>query len=222
MEAKKKPKSAERPKNRNARLSPETRREMIVSAAAQFFADNGLSGTLRSFAKDVGISPSLVFRYFPTKEHLIKAVYDDFILRQIDFKWLEPLTNSSRPIGTRLREFYRSYSEVANQETWVKIALYSGLASHGFRPYLNSYIESIIMTMAREVVAAQNRVDKEVNEEDVELIWHLHSTLNYALIRKYVHRSAPDLNIQRSIDIGLAHFLNGFDPPLTIQDEGAN
>lgn len=189
---------------------------MIVSAAAGFFADNGLSGTLRSFAKEVSISPSLVFRYFPKKDDLIKAVYDDFILHQINFKWLETLTDRTCSIGSRLREFYYAYSELADNETWVKVALYSGLASHGFRPYLNHYIDALIRTISGEIVAAREPAgSREVTNVDVELTWHLHSTLNYALIRKYVHRSAPNLNIQHVIDIALDHFLAGFEPPLT-------
>ncbi len=51
------------------------RQEQILQGAMQHFAQKGFRGTTtREIAQDLGISEALMFKYFPTKEALYRAI----------------------------------------------------------------------------------------------------------------------------------------------------
>ena len=57
------------------RLSMPERREQIVVAAMKCFADRGFEGTTtRMLARAAGVSEGLIFRHFPTKKSLYRAI----------------------------------------------------------------------------------------------------------------------------------------------------
>lgn len=57
------------------RLSTVERREQIVGAAMKCFADRGFAGTTtRMLARAAGVSEGLIFRHFPTKKSLYRAI----------------------------------------------------------------------------------------------------------------------------------------------------
>ena len=59
---------------RKERLSGEERRAQIIDAALRLFADKGFSGTrTREIAELAGISETLIFQHFKTKEDLYRA-----------------------------------------------------------------------------------------------------------------------------------------------------
>ena len=61
-------------KRRKERLSGEERRIQIIDAALGLFADKGLSGTrTKEIAEAAGISETLIFQHFKTKEELYRA-----------------------------------------------------------------------------------------------------------------------------------------------------
>jgi AcrR family transcriptional regulator len=57
------------------RLPSDERRDCILEAAVRVFAERGFHGaTTRELAKAAGVSEALMFRHFPTKEDLYKAL----------------------------------------------------------------------------------------------------------------------------------------------------
>lgn len=59
---------------RKERLSGEERRTQIIDAALRLFADKGFSGTrTREIAELAGISETLIFQHFKTKEDLYRS-----------------------------------------------------------------------------------------------------------------------------------------------------
>ena len=60
-----------------ARLSHDVRIEKITQAAARAFARTGFRGTrTRDIAREAGVSEGLVFKYFPDKKSLQKAILE--------------------------------------------------------------------------------------------------------------------------------------------------
>src|SRR6478735_468233 len=94
------------------RLSPDDRRKEFVAKATEFFSDEGFGGGTRDLARRLGVTQPLLYRYFPSKDDLIKEVYRTVYLEQIDNGWEAMLTDRSRPLRDRLLEFYRSYTNV--------------------------------------------------------------------------------------------------------------
>jgi AcrR family transcriptional regulator len=55
----------------------EDRREQIAAAALRVFAQKGFTrATNRDIAREAGITPGLIYHYFPSKEALLKAIVD--------------------------------------------------------------------------------------------------------------------------------------------------
>lgn len=64
-------------KQRAKRMAPEERRQQIVDAAIELIVANGHSGcTLEQVAQHAAISKPLVYKYFPNREALLKAILE--------------------------------------------------------------------------------------------------------------------------------------------------
>jgi AcrR family transcriptional regulator len=64
------------------RLPGQQRRPQIVAAARRLFARRGYDATTtREIAAEAGVSDALIYRHFPGKEALLRAVVDDGLTR---------------------------------------------------------------------------------------------------------------------------------------------
>lgn len=60
----------------------DARREEILNAAARLFARKGISGaTMADIAREADLSAGAIYRYFSSKEELLRAVFDDAAAR---------------------------------------------------------------------------------------------------------------------------------------------
>ena len=68
------------PASSGGRMPFNERRAQILAVATEFFAENGLTAQTRQLAEQCGISQRLLYRFFPTKEDLVREVYNQEIL----------------------------------------------------------------------------------------------------------------------------------------------
>ena len=62
------------------RLSSEERKQEIVSTAAHLFDQDGYSRTsMDDLAKTIGIAKPTLYHYFPSKDHILYDIHEDFI-----------------------------------------------------------------------------------------------------------------------------------------------
>src|SRR5205814_7404762 len=108
---KRKTRSTDNVRAKQKRLSPDDRRKEFVGKATEFFADEGFGGGTRDLARRLGVTQPLLYRYFPSKDDLIKEVYRTVYLEPLDTGWEKLLTDRSRPIRDRLQEFYNAYTK---------------------------------------------------------------------------------------------------------------
>src|SRR6202012_2797168 len=101
-----------RVRSKQRRLSPEERRQEFVAKATEFFAEEGFGGGTRDLARRLGVTQPLLYRYFPSKDDLIKEVYRTVSLEPLDTGWEKLLGDRSRALRDRLQEFYRGYTDV--------------------------------------------------------------------------------------------------------------
>jgi AcrR family transcriptional regulator len=99
-------------RGKQKRLPPDHRRREFVAKAAEFFSEQGFGGGTRDLARRLGVTQPLLYRYFPSKDDLIREVYRTVYLKPLDTGWEKLLTDRSRPIRDRLREFYNAYTNV--------------------------------------------------------------------------------------------------------------
>jgi AcrR family transcriptional regulator len=62
------------------------KKDLLMLTARRLFSENGFYGTATArIAKEAGVSNGILFHYFPTKEILIKALYNDVKDRIFDY-----------------------------------------------------------------------------------------------------------------------------------------
>src|SRR5258705_11133700 len=116
-----------RARAKQKRLSPDDRRKEFVAKATEFFSEEGFGGGTRDLARRLGVTQPLLYRYFPSKDDLIKEVYRTVYLEPLDTGWEGLLIDRTRPLRERLQEFYRNYTNVIFTRKSIRIYLYSGL-----------------------------------------------------------------------------------------------
>src|SRR6188474_2841063 len=113
--------SPKRARVKQKRLSPDDRRREFVAKATEFFSEEGFNGGTRELARRLGVTQPLLYRYFPSKDDLIKEVYRTVYLEPLESGWERRLTDRSRPIRERLQQFYNAYTDVIFTRTWLRI-----------------------------------------------------------------------------------------------------
>src|SRR3982074_1165248 len=83
------------------RLSPDDRRNEFVAKATEFFSEEGFGGGTRALARRLGVTQPLLYRYFPSKDDLIKEVYRTVYLEPLDPGWEKLLPDPSPPAPAR-------------------------------------------------------------------------------------------------------------------------
>src|ERR1700744_3561057 len=99
-----------RARAKQKRLSPEDRRKEFVAKATEFFSERGFDGGTRDLARRLGVTQPLLYRYFPSKDDLIREVYRTVYLEPLDAGWEKLLADRSKPLRNRMLEFYCAYT----------------------------------------------------------------------------------------------------------------
>lgn len=68
------------------RMSAASRRSSILTSSKALFAKRGLHGvSVSELAKACGVNAALLYQHFPSKEHLYRAVLDEFACTREDY-----------------------------------------------------------------------------------------------------------------------------------------
>ncbi len=198
---------AARSKSARRRLPPDERRRQIVDGAVAFFADVGIEGATRDLARRLGITQSLLFNYFATKEELLEAVYARVYLDRLSPDWPERLRNRSTPLRDRLLAFYTEYSKLIFEYEWMRIFMFSGLAGAALnRRYLDHLGEMILGPLLAELVETARRGPPPTMED----IWNLHGGIVYIGIRQHIYRMPCPEDASVAITRAVDRFLFAF------------
>lgn len=197
---------------RKKRLSPDDRRREFVAKATEFFSEEGFGGGTRALARRLGVTQPLLYRYFPSKDDLIKEVYRTVYLDPLETGWEKLLTDRTRPLRDRLQEFYRAYTDAIFTRKWLRIYLYSGLKGLDInRWYVGMVRDKILTRIIRECrhevgLAAHSKP----SAPELELAWVFHGGIFYFGVRKYIYESPVLEDKERIISDALDVFLAGF------------
>src|SRR5665213_421818 len=195
------------------RLSPDERRKEFVAKATEFFSEEGFGGGTRDLARRLGVTQPLLYRYFPSKDDLIKEVYRTVYLDPLDTGWEKLLADRSRPIRDRLQEFYISYTNVIFTRKWLRIYLYSGLRGIDInRWYVGMVRDKILTRIIRE---CRHEVGlpalTKPTAAELEMAWVFHGGIFYYGVRKYIYESVVLEDKEQMISDALDVFLAGFE-----------
>jgi AcrR family transcriptional regulator len=210
-------------RSKQRRLAPDDRRREFVAKATEFFSEHGFAGGTRALARSLGVTQPLLYRYFPSKDELIKEVYRTVYLDPLDTGWEQLLVDRSRPLRDRLQEFYRAYTDVIFTRKWLRIYLYSGLKGLDInRRYVAVVRDKILTRIIRECrheagLPAQARP----TASEIELAWVFHSGIFYYGVRKYIYEAPVLEDKERMIRDAIATFLAGYQDVFAQQNSRA-
>lgn len=189
------------------RLPPAERRQQIVDEAVRFFADVGLDGKTRELAGRLGVTQSLIFNYFATKDELIEAVYETVYIGRLSPDWPDRLTDRTVPLRDRLMAFYKEYSALIFEREWMRIFMFSGLAGSSLNHRYLMHLGDVIL---RPLLAETEALSRSAVRPTMEDVWNLHGGIVYIGIRQHIYRmpapASPDAEIARAIDRYLRFF----------------
>jgi AcrR family transcriptional regulator len=175
---------------RRRRFAPSEREEIIVREAIRYFAEVGMTGQTRELARRIGVTQGLLFRYFPTKNDLIKRVYREVYLGRWNPRWETELKDRSVPFAERLHRFYKEYSRTIAHYDWMRIFLFSGLAQTGIsRKYTILFRDRIILPLCHEVrheLGLPKVKDSEITVEELQVCWALNGSVSLLAQREFV------------------------------------
>ena len=200
-------------KPQRKRLKKGERRQKIIDDAVTFFAEQGFDASTRQFAEYAGITQPLLYNYFPSKEGLIRAVYEQVYVDQWRPEWEQILADRSRPLDDRLTDFYAAYVEIIHDPEWMRVYLQSGLKSLDInRWYIALVEERVIRRIVRELRATHGAPDESshpITPQEIEMVWTFHGGLFYHGVRREifaVERIAPS---QVAIEASIRMLIGG-------------
>lgn len=198
---------------------------MILANAAHFFATNGFSAPLRDLARNISVSPSLILRYFGTREELVRRVYDHVVWRRWNLEWSDVLHDRNVSLRERLKTFYRWFLEISDDYDYVRCGVYSGLEGEDVaKTHFEATIEKYLKVIAIELRAESGDTStRAVSPHELEQVWVLHSPFVHFLTRKHVHHRSALPGHEELVDVVVDTFLdsatpretNGSDDPST-------
>jgi AcrR family transcriptional regulator len=206
-------KSAAAPRNGATRLNPKVRKLQILEEASGFFADHGFQAGTPDLARRMGISQPLMYRYFPTKEKLLRDVYRHvFPVNNSWLEWERLLGDTSMPLRLRLVRFFEEYAEITWNYRVMRLLLWAGLS----RPDLSRHYTAALHGRIFPAIVRAVRVEcgrpaaAPIREDELEIVQALHGTMYHLLgIRRWIHTRRFKGDVRKAIALRVDLFLDG-------------
>ena len=195
------------------RLSGAEREKHIALEAGRYFAEVGFGGDTRELAKRLGVTQSLLYKYFPNKEALINRVYEEVYLGRWNPFWESILRDRSIPLEERLTRLYVEYAKAALTRDWVRIFMFSGLRGEDInRKYLNILRERILKPMAIELrheLSLPAIEEIPLSTSEIELVWSINARVFYFGQRQWIFDVPIEDDLDELIRMTIEHFMAG-------------
>lgn len=175
------------------RLSTEQREKQIVAAAISFFAERGFDGQLRDLAKNIGVTHTLLYHYFPTKQALIERVFSELVQNRWKPEWDVLIDSRSMAVPDKFLAFYSDYLETVLTYEFTRIVIYSGLNSAANeRFFLERFFEMLRERLFPRLIRETRRHHKintraKPTSREIELLVGLHGGIFYFALRRFVY-----------------------------------
>lgn len=210
-----------KPKRQNTRparhLRGEERERQILEGATRFFAEQGFGGQTRELSASLGITQPLLYRYFPSKRHLIERIFEELFVKRWDPRWKDLISDRAIPLERRIALFYTQFDERILNREWVRLFLFYGLGRYPYHKRVFRKLKSDVFTpLCLELRRAHGLPDAspdEVTRQEIEMVWELHGVVFYHRMRKHVYGVQVNASID-DIVANLLFYLDGAAPRL--------
>ena len=174
------------------RMNTADRKRQILDRAIQFFAKHGIDGQLRNLTKELGVTHTLLYHYFPTKEALIKEVYKEVFESRWKPEWEELLDDKQLSPEEKLNAFYLDYSNTVLTYDFVRILIFSGLSDHSISDRFFELLRSrLLPRLIRETRKYCDRSTRpKPTHRELEFLMGLHGGIFYIGMRRWIYGQA--------------------------------
>lgn len=195
---------ATRPARRRMGLAE--RERQIIEGAIQFFALHGFGGQLRDLARNIGVTHTLLYHYFPTKQALVDRVYLEVFEGRWRPEWETWLDDESVSIEDKLTAFYTDYVNNTLTRDFVRILVFSGLTDHTITNRFFSLLrERLFPRLIRETRLFRGVKSRaKPSKRELELLMGLHGGFFYISMRRWIYGQI----------VHSSQALNGYQEPL--------
>jgi AcrR family transcriptional regulator len=171
------------------RLSLVDRERQILSGAIQFFATHGLSGQLRDLAKSIGVTHTLLYHYYPTKQALLDRVYAEVFEGRWRSEWETLLDDPGLSPSEKLTAFYDDYTANILTREFVRILVFSGLSEHSITDrFFEMLRQRLFPTLIRETRKDRGAsLRARASKRELELLMGLHGGIFYISLRRWLY-----------------------------------
>ena len=195
------------------RLSRAEREQRIAQGAVKYFAEVGFGGDTRELAQRLGVTQSLLYKYFPNKEALINRVFEEVYIGRWNPFWESIIKDRTISLEERLTKLYIEYSKESLTRDWVRIFMFSGLRGEDInRKYLDilraKILEPIAIELRHELkLPSASKVPLKTAE--IELIWSINARVFYFGQRQWIFDVPIQDDLDELIRLTIAHFMAG-------------
>ncbi|WP_419760381.1 TetR/AcrR family transcriptional regulator [Acidisoma sp.] len=173
------------------RMTRSDREAQIVRGAIAFFADEGLGGNTRELAERLNITQPLIYKYFPTKNDLIERVFQEVFFDRFDPRWSDLITDGSRPIIDRLKQFYREYSQATYTYEWIRLYMSAALMGRDLNArYIGQVEQRILLPLCGEIriyCGLPGHSVIPISRTELDHVWIFHGGFFYYAMRKHIY-----------------------------------
>ena len=194
------------------RMAPGDRRAMILEQAAEFFASNGPAASTRALAQALGVTQALLYRYFPSKDALVRAVYRERFAARWDPSWSSLLHAPGRTLQDRLTTFFGAYMDrlsAPDYRLWMRAAL-EGWSFASL--YHADLVENVLLPIVAELRAEaglQTLAERPAMYGELETVFNIHGALTFLRIRRDIYGAPVHPDAAAATALHVAVFLPG-------------
>lgn len=174
------------------RMNTAERKRQILDRAIQFFAQHGMDGQLRNLTKELGVTHTLLYHYFPTKDALIQEVYKEVFESRWKPEWEELLDDQTLSPEEKFNAFYLDYTNTVLTYDFVRILIFSGLSDHSISDRFFELLRSrLLPRLIRETRKYCNRpTTSKPTQRELEFLMGLHGGIFYIGMRRWIYGQA--------------------------------
>jgi AcrR family transcriptional regulator len=174
------------------RMSTVERKRQILDRAIQFFAKHGIDGQLRNLTKELGVTHTLLYHYFPTKDALIQEVYKEVFESRWKPEWEILLDDHNLTPEEKFNAFYLDYTNTVLTYDFVRILIFSGLSDHSISDRFFELLRSrLLPRLIRETRKYCGRpASSKPTQRELEFLMGLHGGIFYIGMRRWIYGQA--------------------------------
>ncbi|MGS4986000.1 TetR/AcrR family transcriptional regulator [Pseudosulfitobacter sp. RP-4] len=201
-------KSSKQTVTQRKRLTPDERRKQLLEGAISFFASEGFDGGTRDLAERMGVTQPLIYNYFPTKEDLIRDVYETVFVGRWRSEWTDLLSDRSVPLQDRLVRFYERYTEVIFSPDWIRIYLHAALKGFDINSKWVSFVEAHLLRLICNEIRHEHGFptlkEVEISPVEIDTFWLFHGGIFYHGVRQELFQAQARLAHDQFIEISVS------------------